>query len=157
MPSIRKLAFVVNEVKPGAAELARELLVIARGARVVLKHTKRFPLPKGWLRGCDVCCVIGGDGTMAIAYGLAERGLPVVGVPKTIDNDIAGCERSFGFDTAVATVTVEAGESLWSVAAAVAPEASTADVVADLIAVNELSSAELLPGQVLVIPARYAD
>ena len=51
MPSIRKLAFVVNEAKPGAAELARELLVIARGARVVLKHTKRFPLPKGWLRG----------------------------------------------------------------------------------------------------------
>ncbi len=58
---------------------------------------------------------------------------------------------------AVATVTVEAGESLWSVAAAIAPAASTADVVADLIAVNELSSAELLPGQVLVIPARYAD
>ncbi|MEN9620102.1 MAG: hypothetical protein RL499_295 [Actinomycetota bacterium] len=60
-------------------------------------------------------------------------------------------------DIAVSTVTVEAGESLWSVAAAIAPEASTADVVADLIAVNELSSAELLPGQVLVIPARYSD
>ncbi len=57
----------------------------------------------------------------------------------------------------VATVTVEAGESLWSVAAAVAPEASTADVVADLIAVNELTSAELLPGQVLIVPERYAD
>ncbi len=67
-----------------------------------------------------------------------------------------GATASAG-DAVVATVTVEAGESLWSVAAAVAPEASTADVVADLIAVNELSSAELLPGQVLVIPARYAD
>lgn len=58
---------------------------------------------------------------------------------------------------AVETVTVEVGESLWSVAAAIAPEASTADVVADLIAVNKLTSAELLPGQVLVVPGRYAD
>ncbi len=57
----------------------------------------------------------------------------------------------------VDTVTVDAGESLWSVAAAIAPEASTADVVADLIAVNELTSAELLPGQVLVVPTGYAD
>ena len=55
--------------------------------------------------GLDALVVIGGDGTMAIAHGMSERGLPVVGVPKTIDNDIAGCERSFGFDTAVATVT----------------------------------------------------
>ncbi len=53
----------------------------------------------------DALVAIGGDGTMAIAHGISERGLPVVGVPKTIDNDIAGCERSFGFDTAVATVT----------------------------------------------------
>ncbi len=55
--------------------------------------------------GLDVLVVIGGDGTMEIAHGLAQHGLPVVGVPKTIDNDIVGCERSFGFDTAVATVT----------------------------------------------------
>jgi 6-phosphofructokinase 1 len=53
----------------------------------------------------DALVAIGGDGTMAIAHGLAERGVPIVGVPKTIDNDIVGCERSFGFDTAVATVT----------------------------------------------------
>ena len=55
--------------------------------------------------GLDALVAIGGDGTMAIAHGLAQRGLPTVGVPKTIDNDIVGCERSFGFDTAVATVT----------------------------------------------------
>lgn len=53
--------------------------------------------------GLDALVVIGGDGTQSIAHGLAERGLPCVGVPKTIDNDIAQCERSFGFDTAVAT------------------------------------------------------
>ncbi len=55
--------------------------------------------------GLEALVVIGGDGTMEIAHELAVQGLPVVGVPKTIDNDIAGCERSFGFDTAVATVT----------------------------------------------------
>ena len=61
-----------------------------------------------WARqdlGLDSLVVIGGDGTMSIAHALMPHGLPVVGVPKTIDNDIAGCERSFGFDTAVATVT----------------------------------------------------
>ena len=55
--------------------------------------------------GLDGLVVIGGDGSMAIAHGMAQRGLSIVGVPKTIDNDIVGCERSFGFDTAVATVT----------------------------------------------------
>ncbi len=56
--------------------------------------------------GLDVVVAIGGDGTMSLAHGLAEQvGLTCVGVPKTIDNDIANCERSFGFDTAVATAT----------------------------------------------------
>ena len=52
--------------------------------------------------GLDGLVAIGGDGTMAIADALGRHGLPIVGVPKTIDNDIAGVERSFGFDTAVA-------------------------------------------------------
>lgn len=55
--------------------------------------------------GLDALVAIGGDGTLTIAHALAQRGLNVVGVPKTIDNDIEGCERSFGFDTAVATAT----------------------------------------------------
>jgi ATP-dependent phosphofructokinase / diphosphate-dependent phosphofructokinase len=53
----------------------------------------------------DGLVAIGGDGTMAIADLLHRHGLPTVGVPKTIDNDIVGVERSFGFDTAVNTVT----------------------------------------------------
>lgn len=52
--------------------------------------------------GLDGLVAIGGDGTMAIAELLHRQGLPTVGVPKTIDNDIAGVDRSFGFDTAVA-------------------------------------------------------
>src|SRR6476659_9819068 len=49
--------------------------------------------------------VIGGDGTLAIAHQFGARGLPVVGVPKTIDNDIVGTTNCFGFDTAVAFAT----------------------------------------------------
>jgi len=48
---------------------------------------------------------IGGDGTMSIAHGLANLGMNVVGVPKTIDNDLVGTDRTFGFDTAVSIAT----------------------------------------------------
>jgi len=54
--------------------------------------------------GLDALVVIGGDGTMAIAHGFHKLGLPVVGVPKTIDNDLCHTDRSFGFDSAVAVV-----------------------------------------------------
>src|SRR6266540_3952465 len=53
--------------------------------------------------GIDVLIVIGGDGTMRIAQELMSKGLQVVGVPKTIDNDLAGTEVTVGFDTAVNT------------------------------------------------------
>lgn len=69
------------------------------------EQTTQAALDHAQALGLEAIVAIGGDGTMAIAHGLAERGLPMVGVPKTIDNDIEGCERSFGFDTAVATVT----------------------------------------------------
>jgi 6-phosphofructokinase 1 len=48
---------------------------------------------------------IGGDGTMSIAHGLTNLGVDVVGVPKTIDNDLVGTDRTFGFDTAVSIAT----------------------------------------------------
>src|SRR5437773_2515684 len=51
--------------------------------------------------GLGALVVIGGDGTLAIAHQFGERGIPIVGVPKTIDNDIAGTTNCFGFDTAV--------------------------------------------------------
>lgn len=53
----------------------------------------------------DALIAIGGDGTLSIAHVLSEHGLKVVGVPKTIDNDVIGTEVTFGFDTAVATAT----------------------------------------------------
>jgi 6-phosphofructokinase 1 len=54
--------------------------------------------------GLDALVAIGGDGSMAIAHRFHEAGLPVVGVPKTIDNDLAHTDRTFGFDSAVAVV-----------------------------------------------------
>jgi len=53
----------------------------------------------------DALVVIGGDGTMSGAHDLIERGLRIVGVPKTIDNDLWGTEITFGHDTAVATAS----------------------------------------------------
>src|SRR3954462_10946810 len=53
----------------------------------------------------DALVVIGGGGTMAIAHRFCARGIPLVGVPKTIDNDIVGTTNCFGFDTAVAFAT----------------------------------------------------
>jgi ATP-dependent phosphofructokinase / diphosphate-dependent phosphofructokinase len=53
----------------------------------------------------DALIVIGGDGTLRFAHDLFLRGVPVVGVPKTIDNDIHGTEVSFGFDTALNIAT----------------------------------------------------
>ena len=55
--------------------------------------------------GFDALVAIGGDGTLGIAHDLWKKGLATVGVPKTIDNDVAGTLFSFGFDTAVATAT----------------------------------------------------
>ena len=55
--------------------------------------------------GIDSLIVIGGDGTLRSALKLSEEGLPVVGVPKTIDNDICGTDITFGFDTAVGIAT----------------------------------------------------
>lgn len=56
-------------------------------------------------RGLDALIAIGGDGSLRIAAKLSEKGLPVVGVPKTIDNDLAATQVTFGFHTAVETAT----------------------------------------------------
>lgn len=55
--------------------------------------------------GIAALIVIGGDGSLKIARELGERGLPVVGVPKTIDNDLAATDYTFGFWTAIETAT----------------------------------------------------
>lgn len=65
--------------------------------------------------GIDAIIAIGGDGTLGIALELVKRGLKVVGVPKTIDNDVSHTVTTFGFDTAVNTA-IEAIDKLHTTA-----------------------------------------
>ncbi len=83
MKPIRKLAFVINEEKAGAPELARELIAAAAASGVEHRQTTSFPLPAGYLRGFDACCVIGGDGTLlGVAREAAEHQVPIIGVNR---------------------------------------------------------------------------
>jgi 6-phosphofructokinase 1 len=65
--------------------------------------------------GIDAMISIGGDGSLGIAQRLVEKGMKIVGVPKTIDNDVSGTVMSFGFDTAVNTA-IEAIDKLHTTA-----------------------------------------
>jgi ATP-dependent phosphofructokinase / diphosphate-dependent phosphofructokinase len=67
------------------------------GGEIVVENMKRMKL--------DALIAIGGDDTLSVAHKLAAAGAPVVGVPKTIDNDINNTDFTFGFDTAVNIVT----------------------------------------------------
>jgi len=83
MPPIRTLVFVVNEGKSGAPELALALEEIARGEGVAVRVTGKFPIEDHDLKGCDACCVIGGDGTLlGVVRAAAHQQIPVIGVNR---------------------------------------------------------------------------
>ncbi len=83
MEPIRRLAFVVNEQKVGALELAETLAAMAKRAGTEFTHINHFPLPGNFLRGFDACCVIGGDGTLLGVVGEAARAsVPVIGINR---------------------------------------------------------------------------
>jgi 6-phosphofructokinase 1 len=104
--------------------------ILAEGGTILGTHNKCDPFHYFGRGGADASAeamayadrlaldglvVIGGDGTMAIAHRFHRLGLPVVGVPKTIDNDLVATDRSFGFDSAV-NVVAEALDRLRSTA-----------------------------------------
>ena len=66
-------------------------------SKIAIQNIKKLDL------NCLVC--IGGDGTLGIAYRLFEDGVPIIGLPKTIDNDLRGTDITFGFDSAVSIAT----------------------------------------------------
>jgi len=87
--------------------LAGEIQVIDVSERIMQNFTRM---------GFSCHIAVGGDGSLEIAHRFAiERGMPVIGVPKTIDNDLQATQRTFGCDTAVATAT-EALDRLHSTA-----------------------------------------
>ena len=83
MPPIRNLAFVVNEQKAGAPELAETLIALARTSGATVKHVSTFPIPTGFLKGQDACCVIGGDGTLlGVSREAAREQVPIIGINR---------------------------------------------------------------------------
>jgi ATP-dependent phosphofructokinase / diphosphate-dependent phosphofructokinase len=78
---------------------------VKQGNKTVFEDLSDKCLKTIYDHGIDAIVIIGGDGTMTSAAGFAKKGLPVVGVPKTIDNDLYGTDVTFGFNTAVATAT----------------------------------------------------
>jgi len=82
-PPLRRLALVVNRAKPGAAALAAELAKIARSRKVAVALTDKFPIPAGFLKNQDACCVLGGDGTILSVVGQAVAAqVPVFGINR---------------------------------------------------------------------------
>lgn len=69
--------------------------------KIIFKDFHRSAIRNFKRLKADALVAIGGDGTLSTAYRLYEDSIPIVGVPKTIDNDILGTDITFGFDTAV--------------------------------------------------------
>ena len=82
---------------------------LENGAEKILENAKKT--------GIEAVVVIGGEDTLTVAHKMGEFGLKCVGVPKTIDNDLAGTDYTFGFNTAV-TIATEALDRLHTTAEA---------------------------------------
>ncbi|THB78756.1 MAG: ATP-dependent 6-phosphofructokinase [Desulfobulbaceae bacterium] len=85
-----------NPFSKPVKNLAGEIQVVDISEKI-MKNYKRM--------GFDCHIAIGGDGSLEIAHRFSLLGMQVIGVPKTIDNDLEITDRTFGFDTAVATAT----------------------------------------------------
>jgi 6-phosphofructokinase 1 len=94
--------------------------ILTRGGTILGTHNRANPFEYFKCDGADVSddvmefyrdldldgvVAIGGDGTMSICHRMQKKGMNVVGVPKTIDNDVMYTDRTFGFDTAVSIAT----------------------------------------------------
>jgi phosphofructokinase-like protein len=97
-----------NRGNPFARRVIREgMEVIEDVSDQVVKRIEELDL--------ETLIVVGGDGTLRISLELFQKGSPVIGVPKTIDNDILGTDVTFGFDTAL-TIATEAIDRLHTTA-----------------------------------------
>ena len=90
---------------------------VAKGKKIVFEDHSDQAIEHFRQWGLDVLVAVGGDGTLSISNQLCKKGVPVVGIPKTIDNDLSGTDYTFGFHTAVSICT-EAIDRLHTTAAA---------------------------------------
>lgn len=88
---------------------------VMEGEKLVYRDMSDMALKNLERLGIECLIVIGGDGSLNIAKELSRRGARIVGVPKTIDNNLQGTDQTFGFDTAV-SVAVEALDRLHTTA-----------------------------------------
>ena len=103
---------IEGQVTPLDVERCRDLLAVG-GTILGTSRTNPFATEGGAEkvvanlaeREVDALVVIGGEDTLGVANRLGDLGVQVVGVPKTIDNDLSGTEVTFGFDTAVQIAT----------------------------------------------------
>jgi 6-phosphofructokinase 1 len=111
-----------EEIEP--LELSTVSGILPRGGTILgTSRTNPYQDPNGEAvilqtlerRGIDALIAIGGEDTLGIAAKLAKKGVRVVGVPKTIDNDVNGTDYTFGFDTAL-TIATEAIDRLHTTA-----------------------------------------
>jgi 6-phosphofructokinase 1 len=79
--------------------------IVIRNGREVVEDVSDVVVQGVRNLNLDALIVLGGDGTLRISLELFEKGVPIVGVPKTIDNDVGGTEVTFGFDTALMIAT----------------------------------------------------
>lgn len=78
---------------------------LIQGRRVSFKDESQTVVAQARELGLDALVCVGGDGTLKIAEKLLRKKIPIVGVPKTIDNDVGGTDLTFGFQSAVAIAT----------------------------------------------------
>ncbi len=88
---------------------------VQKNDKVYLKNLSQVAIENIKRLGIDCLVCIGGDGTLSIAHRLYKDGVPIIGVPKTIDNDIKETDITFGFDSAV-TIATEAIDRLHTTA-----------------------------------------
>ncbi|MEX2144195.1 MAG: ATP-dependent 6-phosphofructokinase, partial [Anaerolineales bacterium] len=117
-------AAIVDDILPkggtilGAANRGNPFArIIMRGGQEVREDVSGQVVTRIKELGMDALIVVGGDGTLGIARDLFNVGVPVIGVPKTIDYDVGGTEATFGFDTAL-NIAVEAIDRLHTTAEA---------------------------------------
>jgi len=79
--------------RPTGQSFARQVI---RDGQKVIEDSSGLVLDRLRVAGIEALVVVGGDGTLRIAQELYEEGCPVVGVPKTIDNDLGGTDVTFG-------------------------------------------------------------
>ena len=84
-------------------------LPIEENGKTELRDVSQIAIDNLKKEGVDCLMILGGDGTLTSARDFARRGVNVIGVPKTIDNDLPSTTSTFGFDTAVSIVTENLG------------------------------------------------